>query len=256
MKQKKSHGLLIAIIVIALIVAGGGAFAWYIKKKLFNTDYIGCYEKIRKLEKSYDAKNTSKTGDINLLKSLVTKEKGVKVTGETDRTIKVKGFDPYGGTVTFILNGNKVMGRCAKHEGKYLKDASYGKSVYRHAVYLTQTFESNTPLNNQNLQAASFYYESGSHNGSYRQVIIHKKHYAVMPYYDAKLKKVTCFLVKNVNPYKADGATLKVVTHADGIYVPSKDRWALGSYDLTKDVTPTGKLVKSTNYEFPEQEDA
>jgi hypothetical protein len=256
MNKKKSHGVLIAIIVIALLAAGCGGFVWYIKKKLFNTDYIGCYEKIAKLEKSYESKNTSSTGDIALLKSLVTKKKGVTVTGETKRTIKVKGFDPYGGTVTFILNGDSVMGRCAKHEDKYLDEASNGKKVYRHSVYLTQTFEKNTPLNNQNLQAASFYYESGSHNGSYPQVIIHKKHYAVMPYYDTKTQKVTCFLVKNTNPYEKDGATLKVITHADGIYVPAKDKWALGSYDLTKDVTPKGKLVKSTNYEFPKQEDA
>ena len=51
--KKKNANTLIIIVVIALLIAGFGYFGYYIKKKMFNTDYIGCYEKIGKLEKAY-----------------------------------------------------------------------------------------------------------------------------------------------------------------------------------------------------------
>ena len=156
MTKKKSHGKLIAFIVVVVLIAGFGAFGWYIKKKLFNTDYIACYEKIARVEESYrkaDEKKPSQT----LLKQLVRKEApDATIISEKNETLKLRDFCDYNGVVTFFFNGRSVMGRCAKHEAKYLKNHDHGIMVYRHAIYVKSTFTKSVKLNNRNLGEAVF----------------------------------------------------------------------------------------------------
>lgn len=255
MKKKKSNTIII-VIVIALLIAGFGYFGYYIKKKMFNTDYIDCYEKIGKLEKAYQKQNTSGQANMSLLKSLVKKyAKEVKIENETTTTLKVRYYCDYKGMVTFIFNGGDVLGRCAKHEDKYLKHQNNAIKALHHAIYLTTTFDAKTKLNNATLQQAFFYYEDGRKYGSYPQVYIGKSRYALVPYYDRKTKKVTIMGVKNLNPFTTNGLHLRTITSCDAIYVPSKKAFALGHYQMTKKITLSDDLHKCKDYVFPEDDD-
>lgn len=255
MEKKKSHGKLIGFIVIVVLIAGCGAFGWYIKKKLFNTDYVACYDKIAKVEKAYRKKNLSKPS-MKTLKKLVKKTAPkAKVIGETKNTLKLRYYCDYEGVVTFFFNGNEVMGRCAKHEAKYLENHDHAMEVYRHAIYIKPTFTKGVKLNNRNLQEAVFWYESGRKYGSYPQVIINGKHYACVPYYDQKNDKIIVIGVTNTNPYNKTGTTIREVTRAQAIFDADHDRWYLGDYDMTKNPTPSGQSHQAKDYQFVEDDD-
>lgn len=256
MNKKKSHGKLIGFIVIVILIAGCGAFGWYIKKKLFNTDYIDCYEKIGKVESAYKKAGT-KRPSMSLLKRLVKKEEPkAEIIGETKGSLKLRYYCDYNGVVTFFFNGDEVMGRCAKHEDKYLENANHAIEVYRHAVYIRYTFHKSVKLNNRNLQEAVFWYEDGRKYGSYPQVIIDHKHYACVPYYDAKADKITLMGVTNTNPYNRTGTTIKEFTKADAIYDVDHNRWYLGHYDMKKKIHLNHtKAVHSKDYIFPDLDD-
>lgn len=254
--KKKNANTLIIIVVIALLIAGFGYFGYYIKKKMFNTDYIGCYEKIGKLEKAYHHQNTNPKGDMTLLKTLVEKyAPKAKIEDETASSLKVRYYCDYKGVVTFIFNGQDVMGRCAKHEDKYLKHQDHGVRAYHHAIYLTTTFDEDTKLDTSSLQQAFFYYEDGRKYGSYPQVKIGASRYALVPYYDIKTRQVTIMGVKNLNPFTANGLHLRKILAADAIYLPGKKAFALGHYQMNKKITVSDDLHKAKDYVFPDDDD-
>lgn len=253
MKKKKSHQKLIIFIVVCLLIAGFGAFGWYIKKKMFNTDYVACYEKIAKAEKQYAS---SKTKDMDALVAAVKKiEPEAKVKRVNDNRLRATNFCDYSGVVTFFINGDTVMGRCAKHEEDYQEKQTKSTNIYRDAIYLTQTFESNTEVNNSHLQQATFYFEDGHKYGSWPQVKISGKTYAIFPYYNEETKEVKVFGTKQTNPYSADGTKLQELSEADAYYKYDVQKWYLGTYECDKDVKTSGKAYTGTDVIFTDDDD-